>query len=51
MVEEKLNIFYPSDPLICFEGNSTIGAFKRGVSPSLKYSPSPFKEKGIKGVR
>jgi hypothetical protein len=24
---------------------------ERGESPSQKYSPSPFKERGIKGVR
>jgi len=25
--------------------------YKRGVSPSFFISPSPFKERGIKGVR
>jgi len=32
--------------------NLALGVFKRGVSPSLLIpSPSPLKERGIKGVR
>jgi len=34
-----------------FEGVSTKGESKRGEASLIKQSPSPLKERGIKGVR
>jgi len=43
-------VTYPPDPLPLIKGRGSVG--KRGAKPLSKISsPSPLKERGIKGVR